>query len=176
MINCSMYKRFLLFSLIFFAPFLFTGSMHKFYVSITQIDVNAATRKLEISARIFTDDLEATLLAETGRKLRLGSTRENPLADSILFAYVRSSLDLKQAGEKLELAWVGKEAEADVIWLYLESGVAARPDEPFEIRNSYLYERFTDQKNIVNLHFGKETVSQIHTRSHPVYTYRIGQK
>lgn len=171
-----MYKRILLFGLIFFAPFLFTGSAHKFYVSITQVDINTVTHKLEISARIFTDDLEATLLAETGRKLRLGSVRENPQADSILFAYVLSSLDLGQPGNQLELAWVGKEAEADVIWLYLESIVPAKPEESFEIRNSYLYERFTDQKNIVNLRFGKETVSQIHTRSHPVYTYRLGQK
>lgn len=148
-----------------------SSATHKFYVSITQIDINVQSNKMEISARIFSDDLEASILAETGQKLRLGSGREHPKADSLLFDYLAACLNLKQDGKSVELNFIGQEVEADVTWVYLETTTAISMTQSLTIRNVILQERFPDQKNIVNLRVGKDTDSRIHTRGHPEYPY-----
>ena len=148
-----------------------SSATHKFYVSITQIDINSQSHKMEISARIFSDDLEASILAETGQKLRLGSGREHPKADSLLFDYLVACLNLKQDGKGLDLSFIGQEVEADVTWIYLETTTGISLTKPVTIRNVILHEQFPDQKNIVNVRFGKDTDSRIHTRGHPEYSY-----
>jgi hypothetical protein len=57
-----MFRRFVFSGLILFALFAGTGSGHKFYVSITQADVNPDSHRIEVSARIFSDDLAAALM------------------------------------------------------------------------------------------------------------------
>ena len=166
-----MFKRSLTFVLIFMSCLALAGASHKFYVSITQVDINMNSHKLEISARIFTEDLEAALLAETGQKLRLGSDKEFPKTDSLLFEYLRTNLVFSQDGAHTALNFIGKEVEADVTWIYVESREAIAPEKPLTIRNEFLYDNFPDQKNLVNLKFGKQTSSQIHTKGHPEFTY-----
>jgi hypothetical protein len=148
----------------------FTGAGHKFYVSITQIDVNVQSHHLEISARIFSDDLEASILAVTGEALRLGSGREHPKTDSLLFEYVLPRLAFAQKGKLLEYAMIGKEVEADVTWIYLESREGISTEEPLTIRNELLLDLFPDQKNLVNVKVNKQTVSRIHTKSRTEYS------
>ena len=166
-----MFKKCLISGLILFSLVGLPAATHKFYVSITQIDINARSHKMEISARIFSDDLEASVLAESGQKLRLGSGREHPKADSLLFDYLVACLNLNQDGKGLELNFIGQEVEADVTWIYLETSTGISLTKPVTIRNVILHERFPDQKNIVNLRFGKETDSRVHTRGHPEYSY-----
>jgi hypothetical protein len=168
-----MFKRYIYFSFILISCIGLTAAGHKFYVSITQVDINNDSRKLEISARIFSDDLETTLLSETGQKLRLGSEKEHPKADSILFSYIRTTLNIRQDGTLLDLVFIGKEVEADVTWIYLESKTGINIDKPLTISNEYLFQQFPDQKNLVNLKFGKETTSQIHTKGKAEYVYEI---
>ena len=169
----STYKRILLAATLILALGALTGAYHKFYVSVTQVDINTDTHKLEISSRIFTDDLQTAILDKTGQKLGLGSAKELPRADSILFEYLRGNLIFSQEGKTLELSFVGKEIEADVTWVYLETKEPLLPGKPLEIRNSVIQEKFPDQKNLVNLKSGKKTLSQIHSREHPEYSYLI---
>jgi len=171
-----MNKRFLLFSLTILSWVALTGVNHKFYVSITQVDVNKDSHKLEVSARIFSDDLEATILGESGQKLALGTEKEHPKADSILFSYMVSTLEFKQQGKNQELILIGKEVEADVTWIYLETRESISLTQPLEIRNGILQERFPDQKNIVNFKIGSQVSSQIHTKGHQTFTYLIDSK
>jgi len=152
----------------------FTGASHKFYVSITQIDIADNSHKLEISARIFTDDLEASVLGLTGQKLKLGSEMVHPTADSLLFNWLLSGLNIKQDEHQLGLGFIGKEVEADVTWIYVESKEGIVLSKPLKIRNSLLQELFPEQKNLVNVKLGKQTVSQIHSVAHPEYSYPIG--
>jgi hypothetical protein len=166
-----MFKRSLTFVLVVFSGLALAGAGHKFYVSITQVDINIESHKLEISARIFTEDLEAAMLAETGQKLRLGSDHEFPKADSLLFEYLMANLAFSQDGAHPGLVFIGKEIEADVTWIYAESREAIATEKPVTIRNEFLFEKFPDQKNLVNLKFGKQTSSQIHTKGHPEFTY-----
>ena len=171
-----MFKRSFLVGCILISFLVLTGAAHKFYVSITQIDINSDNRKLEISARIFTDDLEASILGLTGQKLRLGSDKVHPKADSLLIDWLFSGMNIKQEGHPLELIFIGKEVEADVTWIYLESREGISLNDALIIRNGLLQELFPDQKNLVNVRLGKQTVSQIHTKGKAEFIYQISEK
>ncbi len=140
---------------------------------MTQIDVNNDSHKLEISTRIFTEDLQTSVLDKTGIKLGLGSGKEFPKADSVLVSYLTETMNFRQEGKDLGVIFIGRELEADVTWIYLETKAGILLTKPLEITNATLQKQFPDQKNLVNLRLGKETISQIHTREHPTYSFAV---
>jgi len=138
--------------------FLLTSfSYHKFYVSISEVNHNTETAALEISMKIFTDDLEAALEADTSEKLWIGDPeREVITTDSLLAVYFGKRLTFNINGEEREAVFIGKELEADVTWCYLEiQDIPAV--KSVSIDNRILMELFDDQKNLVHIYAnGKE--------------------
>jgi len=145
---------------------------HKFYVSISQIDVNSENSSLEITSRIFTHDLTAAVEKEHNTRLLLGTEREDPGAKEKIGKYLQDHFHLIQSGNELDYIFLGFEIENDIIWLYIE---AAYIDELKElsVENSLIMELFEDQKNIVNLRFDGKTRSYICTKSEPSRTFTI---
>ena len=63
------------------------GVLHKFYVSVTQIDYNQSKGRIEISSRIFIDDLEKVLDKKYHQKLNLATRQESPKAKELIAQY-----------------------------------------------------------------------------------------
>jgi len=136
-----------------FSFFLLTGFAHKFYVSITELKHNAENAAIEISVKLFTDDLEAALEAGTTKKLWIGDAREAPETDSLLAAYFDRKFDVEVNGETQKPVFLGKELEADVTWCYLEIADIAIIKN-LSIDNRLLTEISDEQKNIVHVNVG----------------------
>ena len=58
-------------------------SIHKFYVSTTEIELKKESKTLQITAKLFIDDLEL-LLQQTDKSLRLDKDSNVKLIDSLL--------------------------------------------------------------------------------------------
>ena len=127
--------------------------MHKFYVSLTEIRYNSETERMEISMRIFPDDLDQALLVRTGIHSRLATELEPAEADSLLKVYLLESFSVQVNGEDIELHYLGKEPESDAIWCYLESEAVSSP-ETISVSSSLLTEFFKDQVNIIQVYIG----------------------
>ena len=128
------------------------GAAHKFHASLTQIEVNANSKTVEVGIRVFVDDLEEALTRRAGRRVRLGTTSN---FDALALAYVGASLKLDDAaGKRLVFAWIGKETSVDVVWLYVEAPLAT-PIEGGRLENSLFFELFDDQVNTVNIKDGR---------------------
>jgi len=81
------------------------ASAHKFHESLTQLEYNRQTRSVEISIRLFADDLEAALSKRNGKSVRLDKTQD---MESLTLDYLRHTFELKNGeGEAKQLAWVG---------------------------------------------------------------------
>ncbi|KAA3620105.1 MAG: hypothetical protein DWQ05_05090 [Calditrichaeota bacterium] len=122
---------------------------HEFYVSICTVEENVNSKSLELSFRIFTDDLEKAISEASEVNLRLGTDREAALADSILFDYIKQHFRLKINNTQPVLLWVGKEITVDLTWIYIE----IPPIEPVRhiwLKNRLLLDSFESQKNIVH--------------------------
>lgn len=137
-----MLKTLLLFTLLGFAR-------HDFHVSVTYMELNEKTQSLQISSKLFTDDLELALEKNFGTRCRIGTAHKNPATDSLIARYFLGRFHLKNNGKPLHLQWVGKEMEQDITFIYLEVPDAGALNE-LSVSNSLFFDRFEDQSNIVN--------------------------
>jgi hypothetical protein len=140
----------LVLALQFRAPLAAAGRPHDFHVCILEINHNLETRALEITVKIFTDDIERSIQALGGGALRLGDPREAANADALLFEYLQNRLSITLDTNPFKISWVGKEVELDALWCYLEVPSVGRFSE-IGITNRILTEVFEDQANVVHV-------------------------
>ena len=140
-------------------------SFHEFYVSLCQIDHNPETNALEITMRIFTDDLEYGI---TGSQdfYGLGTSKEPPGADSLIFSYILKNFEVNLDGNCMKLNYIGKEVEVDVTWIYVEIENVHELGN-IEITNRMLTELFEDQVNIVNVNYNQKTLGLLLKQDKP---------
>ena len=122
--------------------------IHAFHTSIAQVRYDVKSKVLEVSLRIFTDDLETALSKENNRKVILDETSQH---DRLIENYLKKQFGfINQNGERKGMNFIGKESEVDATWLYLEIPCLESPNG-LTLRNALLTELFDDQVNMVNL-------------------------
>jgi hypothetical protein len=141
-------------SLIILLALLCSWLIHKFYLSLTEIRFNPDTERIEVSMRIFPDDLDRALMYKTGINTMLATELEPPGADSLLMEYLLESFQIIVNGKTVALNYLGKEPEADAIWCYLESEQINQP-VTIMVTQALLTETFEEQVNIVQVYQGK---------------------
>lgn len=152
-----------------------SGGLHKFYVSLTEIRYNGETARVEVSMRIFPDDLDRALSERFGVDTHLASSLEPAVADSLVGLYLLSHFALGSDGRELSFTYLGKEPEADAIWCFLESDPVNPAPVGLQIRNSILMKQFEDQVNIIQVYARDWNRGLLLTRQFQEGTLTIGQ-
>lgn len=134
----------------FLALFLVFGPLHEFHLSLTEINHNAEKKTLQIAVKLFTDDLTVVLEKTGAPKLHIGTSNEPPKANELIAAYLKQHLLLKINGKEVVFDYLGKEAETDATWCYVEVKNVAKV-QMLEVQNTLLIETFDDETNMVNL-------------------------
>ena len=133
---------------------------HKFYVSVTQVDYIAERGELQITSRIFIDDLERLLQERFDETITLAGEDEPEIANDYINKYLSQKLVLTINGEVTEFKYLGKEYEDDIALCYMEiTGIMAI--DSIEITNSVLFELFEDQQNIIRTNINSKKKSFI---------------
>lgn len=130
---------------------LFLSWVHPFYVSITSIDYAEDRNMLEVSSRIFYDDLEAALNQDGNQKIDLIRPTNRTVADSAIARYLRKNLKISINGAPAPLHYLGYEIEEDVAWCFLEAKSTADGISKLGIECSTLYQLFDTQSNIFHV-------------------------
>ena len=96
--------------------------LHPFHVSVVDIKYKEDQKALQISIRIFLDDLEKTLGAYSGNSgLDITDEGSWEFVDEQLKKYLFEHLKLSDhKGATLKMNHVGAEIEKDAMWCYLE--------------------------------------------------------
>ncbi len=142
------YFRILLLLLIF--PLISATSAHKFYMSITKIEYVKEKKSLQIITKIFTDDIEDALQHRYDPSISLDTKKETEAADEYLQKYILQKLNIKVNGKPVQLNYIGKEYDLDMLVAYIE--VTNVPNlKSIEIENKVLMEMFPEQQNIIHL-------------------------
>src|SRR5687768_15448096 len=87
-------------------------AVHPFYVSVTEMNHNAANASMEISCKLFTDDLENTLKNIYKTKLDLAQPKDQQQVEKLVFDYLQKHLQVKVNGKAAVLSFVGFEIES----------------------------------------------------------------
>ncbi|NNL16245.1 MAG: peptidase E [Flavobacteriaceae bacterium] len=139
------YKLVLLILVISFLSF---NTLHKYYVSVTEIEYISEQKSLQIISRVFIDDFESTLRNRYDERLTLAVDNEDELVNYYTERYLKEKLKITINGEPIQFNFIGKEYEDDLMLSYLEA-VNLNEISTIEVVNRVLFETFPDQKNIV---------------------------
>lgn len=124
--------------------------VHKFYMAIFQVNYAPEKKMLQITSRVFLDDLNLALEKKYGKKTHLGSEKESAEDQATLKKYFTENLIIKVNGQSKPVVFLSKELEGDVLICY--SRVTDIPKlHSAAITNTLLTHWNAEQQNI--LHF-----------------------
>lgn len=130
------------------------NARHPLYISVTEMNYNATDKNLEISCKIFTDDLEKTLANNYKTKVDLTTPADKNEANRVVREYVKSHLLLKIDNKAAALEFVGFEKENDAVWSYFEVKNITVAPKKIDVVNSILYEAYDKQINLMHVSVG----------------------
>jgi hypothetical protein len=122
---------------------------HPFYLSVTDIKFNDSKKTLEISCKLFTNDIEDALKKSAKTKLDILHPKDKKEIDAVLFNYIKNHLRISVNGKALAYIYLGYEKEEDAIVVYLEAVKISKPTL-ITIDNKLLYDYLGSQVNIVH--------------------------
>ncbi len=129
---------------------LFAFTMHKYYVSLCEIEYLKEKQSVQIILGVFIDDLEFTLNKNIGKQLNLASKTEVENVDDYYKKYLSEHLLVSVNSKNQSFKYIGKEYDGDIVRFYVEiSGI--KEFKSIEITNNILINEFPDQKNIVKI-------------------------
>ena len=133
---------------LFLVLFLSFTAVHKYYVSVTQIDFIPEKQTVQITSRIFIDDLEKLLRERYDKDITLATKNESPKVAVYIEKYLKEKLKIKINNKEVSLNFIGKQYDTDIIKCYLEIE-DVKTIETIEISNQLLFDIFSDQQNII---------------------------
>lgn len=156
-------------AILFLTLVLFIGlssfNVHKFYVSIYQVDFVPEKKRVEITARIFMDDLNLALEKEFKTKIQLGEKTESSQDVQFLQKYLMKHLKISIDEKEKNIQFLSKEIENNVVIIYLKI-VDVKKINSFKIYNNALLELYADQQNIIQTKFYNKKRNYIFTEDY----------
>jgi hypothetical protein len=137
---------------------LWFGLFHPFYVSVTEINHNPKTHAVEVSCRMFYDDLERALEKDNKVPLNIVKPTDKAQLNRFINEYVKKHLSIKADGKLLNLSYVGYEIQEDGAWAYFEvKGIASV--KKVEIHDDLLNAQHAEQINMLHVTIGGQRKS-----------------
>ena len=129
---------------------LFAFTMHKYYVSLCEIEYLKEKQSIQITLGVFIEDLEVLLNKNSGKQLNLASKTEIANVDDYYKKYLNEHLQISANDKNQLYKYIGKEYDGDIVRFYLEI-TDIKELKSIEITNNILINEFPDQKNIVKI-------------------------
>jgi hypothetical protein len=137
---------------LFFGVFFLTLTsfgFHKFYGAVYQINYAPEKEMLQITSRIFADDLNKALEKKYTKKHYLGTNKESPEDLVLLKKYLSENLIIKVNGQSKAMNFLSKEMEGDVLICYLSIKDISKL-KSLEVHNAVLVDWDSEQQNITH--------------------------
>ncbi|WP_349293777.1 DUF6702 family protein [Flavobacterium gelatinilyticum] len=134
-------------------------AFHKFYVGVFQVEYASEKKMIQITSRIFIDDLNNGLEKKYHKKTFVGTERETSEDLDLLRKYLAENFTIKINGQVKAITFLSKETEGDVLVCYSRIKDVDK-FKNIEISNTILVDWNSDQQNITHVSvFGtKKTV------------------
>ena len=125
----------------------FTG-FHNYYISVTVFGYIQQKQSVQITRRIFIDDFEKVLRERYNENIVLAGKEETKEANKYIETYLRSKFKVRINDNDMNLIFIGKEYDIDIIQCYIEIQNLKQINS-IEISNEVLFDVFEDQQNMI---------------------------
>jgi len=139
-------------------------TLHKYYMSMAHVKYVPAQESIQITLRIFIDDLQLEINKTNQTNIELATDREPKKIDSIYESYLTQNFQVEINEKTLNHIYIGQEYKDDMAVFYLEI-LNVKNIEKLKIENNILYHSFPEQENIVKLNINDKNKSFILTKN-----------
>jgi ribosomal protein S18 len=130
---------------------------HKFYVGMFQLEFVPQKKELQITTRLFIDDLKEALENKFHKKTFLAEENESKEDVILLQKYISEKFKIQINGQTKSYVFLSKEVENNVLICYFKIKDIQKINS-LEIENSILTDLFLEQQNIIQFNDnGKKT-------------------
>tara|TARA_R110000868_G_scaffold30589_5_gene112948 strand:- start:6018 stop:6524 length:507 start_codon:yes stop_codon:yes gene_type:complete len=151
--------------LILLLPLMAFTVVHKFYVTVTNIAYSEKEDAIQITSRIFIDDLEKTFKERYDVNARMATSEELESVDTYIEKYLKSKFVVYFDGKPQTYTFIGKKYDNDVVVCYLELPNVNLPKlKSILVTNEILTDMFEEQQNVVHFKFKGKKKSFVLTR------------
>ena len=123
-------------------------SFHRFYVAIYQVKYDSQKKMVQITTRIFIDDLNDALKKKYEVTTFIGSEKESPQDITFLKKYLTDKFKLTINGKPKSMNYLSNEVENNVLICYLNIKEVSKIST-IEVENTVLTELYPEQQNII---------------------------
>jgi hypothetical protein len=126
-------------------------TFHKFYMGIFQVNYAAEKKMIQITSRIFIDDLNNGLEKKYHKKTFVGTEKETQADIDLLKKYLAENFSIKINGQSKSITFLSKEVEAGDILVCYSRIKDIDKFKTIEISNSVLVDWNAEQQNITHI-------------------------
>ncbi len=134
---------------------LFAFSIHKYYLSLCEIEYVKEKKSIQIIIGFFIDDIEFTLNRDYNTILKIATKEEFESIDESFETYLNEHLEFTINNKLVPYQYIGKEYDDDIVRFYLEI-TDVQTLKTLEITNTCLIRDFEDQQNIIKISANKK--------------------
>lgn len=151
--------------LLLLLPLVAFTAAHKFYVSVTNVVYSDKDDAIQITTRIFIDDLDNAFKERYEIKSQMATKKELENIDVYVEKYLKSKFLIYIDGEQKEFTYIGKKYDNDVVVCYIEvPNVKFTSIKSIAIINEVLMDMFDEQQNVVHFKLNDNKKSFVLTR------------
>jgi len=150
--------------------------LHPIHISVTEINYSEKDKAIQITSRIFIDDLELSIRAQRNEpELDLIEPKNGLTTEKLVNEYVAKHISVKLDGKLQKLNFLGMEREDPALICYIEIE-NVKKFKTIEVRNDIIMEIHEDQSSIVHVTYKGPVKSMRLVRSNPVGTITFTDK
>lgn len=126
-------------------------SFHKFYMGVFQVNYAAEKKMIQITSRIFIDDLNNGMEKKYHQKTFVGTDRETQADIDLLKKYLAENFSIKINGQSKPITFLSKEVESNDVLVCYSRIKDIDKFKTIEITNTILVDWNAEQQNITHI-------------------------
>lgn len=138
----------------------FFWMVHPIHVSVTEISYHVPSKAVQITVRLFVDDLEVAIRQHARLpELDLLDPPPGRQTDELVAAYLKDRFRVSLDGRVQKWQYLGHELEGPALIAYIEIE-KAKKFKSIAVTNACMHDIYDDQNNLVNVNY-QQTVKSL---------------
>lgn len=145
------------------------------HVTVTEINYSDKDKALQLTTRIFIDDLESAIRAiKKEEEMDLLEPGKGRTTDQLVKEYLNTHLKIKVDGKLWPLSYLGSEKEDLALVCYIELANVKKM-KTLEVTNNVLLDLYDDQSNLVHVTYKAPVKSARLVHDKPTEVFKFGK-
>lgn len=123
-------------------------TVHKYYISLTEIEYDEKSKSVQLIMNVFIDDFETALNKDYNLNLELATNKETNQFDNHFYKYLKEHFKISINNNLKNYKFIGKEYDGNILYFYLEINNVENI-KSIEIQNDILIYHFPEQQNLI---------------------------